>query len=316
MILAKERLGVITDPYTIVSEFPGKELVGKKYTPPFPFYTKKDFKGKNKAWKIYHAAYVSLSDGTGAVHLAPSYGAIDQELAEKEGIPLIHHVNENGRFGYEVEGFADMQVKPKGHHLDADKKIIEALIASNRLYKQETIVHSYPHCWRCDTPLLNYAASSWFVKVSSIKQKLVEENKKVGWVPDHIGTGRFNNLLETAPDWAISRSRYWGAPLPVWRNDKTGKVKVIGSIEELLSNTKRSGNRYIVMRHGEAKSNAEQFIDAGTMTDNRLTQKGKEQVRAAVESLKKEEIKEDEEAVDNEQLHVTKACKKCRQFNY
>jgi len=290
LILAKERLGVITDPYTIVSEFPGKELVGKKYTPPFPFYTKKDFKGKNKAWKIYHAAYVSLQDGTGAVHLAPSYGAIDQELAEKEGIPLIHHVNENGRFGYEVEGFADMQVKPKGHHLDADKKIIEALIASNRLYKQETIVHSYPHCWRCDTPLLNYAASSWFVKVSSIKQKLVEENKKVGWVPDHIGTGRFNNLLETAPDWAISRSRYWGAPLPVWRNDKTGKVKVIGSIEELLSNTKRSGNRYIVMRHGEAKSNAEQFIDAGTMTDNRLTQKGKEQVRAAVESLKKEEI--------------------------
>lgn len=290
LILAKDRLSVIAGTPTIVGEFPGKELVGKKYTPPFPFFTKKEFKGKSKAWRIYHADYVSVEDGTGAVHLAPSYGAIDQELAEREGIPLIHHVNADGLFTSEVEGFVGLPVKPKGHHQDTDKKIVEALQSSGRLYKQETIVHSYPHCWRCDTPLINYAASSWFVKVSGLKSKLIAENKKIGWVPEHTGTGRFNNLLEGAPDWAISRSRYWGAPLPVWRNSKTGKVKVAGSIGELLSLVKRSGNRYIVMRHGEARSNVESIVDSGTLTKNGLTETGKAQVKKTAQELRAQKI--------------------------
>jgi isoleucyl-tRNA synthetase len=287
LILAKDRLVVLGDAPKIISEFPGKDLVGKRYTPPFPFYTKKDLKGKNKAWKIYHADYVSMEDGTGAVHLAPSYGAIDQELAEREGIPLIHHVNADGRFAPEVEGFAGLQVKPKGHHQDADKKIVEALEAMGVLFKHDTIVHSYPHCWRCDTPLINYAASSWFVKVSALKQKLVAENKGVQWVPDHTGSGRFNNLLETAPDWAISRSRYWGAPLPVWRNEKTGKVAVVGSIDDLLSMTKKSGNTYVVMRHGEARSNVERFMNSDNTIENHLTERGRAVAKASVEAIAK-----------------------------
>jgi isoleucyl-tRNA synthetase len=290
LIVAKDRLSILEGEPTVVAEFPGKELVGKRYTPPFDFFTKKDFKGKNKAWKIYHAPYVSMEDGTGAVHLAPAYGAIDQELAEKEGIPLVQHVNADGRFTADVAGFENLPVKPKGRHQETDQKIVEALEAKGVLFKHETIVHSYPHCWRCDTPLLNFAASSWFVKVQDIKQKLLKENAKVSWVPSHVGTGRFNNLIESAPDWAISRARYWGAPIPVWRNEKTGEIRVVGSIDELLASTKRSGNRYFVMRHGEARSNVEGIINSDNSIENHLTEAGKEMVRDSAAGLAKEKI--------------------------
>lgn len=290
LIVAKDRLAVLGENPTTVAEFLGKELVGKKYTPPFDYFLQKDFKGKNKAWKIYHAPYVSMEDGTGAVHLAPAYGAIDQELAEKEGIPLIQHVSADGRFTTDVAGYENLPVKPKGRHQETDLKIVEALKEKGVLFKHETIVHSYPHCWRCDTPLLNFAASSWFVKVQSIKQKLLKENAKVAWVPSHVGTGRFHNLIESAPDWAISRARYWGAPIPVWRNSKTGEVKVIGSIDELLANVKRSGNRYFVMRHGEARSNVEGFINCDNSIENHLTEAGKAAVAESAAALARENI--------------------------
>jgi isoleucyl-tRNA synthetase len=167
-------------------------------------------------------------------------------LSLKEKLPFIQHVGIDGRFKKEVTDFAGEQVKPKDDpsnpsgqaHQKADVEIIKHLAHAGTLFAKEKIVHSYPHCWRCDTPLLNFAASSWFVKVTDLKEKLLAENKKIKWVPQEIGEGRFGKWLEGAKDWAISRSRYWGAPIPIWICKECEKTEVISSITEL---EKRSG---------------------------------------------------------------------------
>lgn len=274
----------------VVEKIPGKTLVGRKYTPPFDYFESELHKHKTHAWKVYHAPYVTLEDGTGIVHLAPAFGAEDLDLANKEKIPLIHHVTDEGKFNAQVKDFVGLPVKPKGNPRETDEKVTALLEERGRLYKKEIIKHSYPHCWRCDTPLLNWAATSWFVAVNKIKSKLASENAKVSWVPGHIGTGRFKNGIESAPDWAISRSRYWGAPLPVWRHTKTKQVKVAGSINELLSMVRRSGNRYFVMRHGQARSNVENIRDYTGIQDNRLTDTGRREAGNSAAELKKEHI--------------------------
>ncbi|PIT90910.1 isoleucine--tRNA ligase [Candidatus Kaiserbacteria bacterium CG10_big_fil_rev_8_21_14_0_10_49_17] len=286
VILAKERVvDVVGESAEIIEEVQGSELVGRAYQPPFDYFKNADIEGKEKAWQVYHAPYVTLEDGTGIVHLAPAYGAEDMALAQENGIPVVHHVAKDGTFMDFVRDFRGMQAKPKGDHQRTDSLIAENLKARGLLYKKEIINHSYPHCWRTDAPLLNYAMDSWFVKVTDFKDELVSENEKVHWVPSEVGEKRFGNWLKNARDWSISRRRYWGAPLPVWEK-KNGEAVVLGSVEDIKKYVKKSGNTYFLMRHGEAVSNATSIVSSGLTDKNPLTEKGKEQVRGAVENIK------------------------------
>ncbi|GAA0180781.1 isoleucine--tRNA ligase [Clostridium sediminicola] len=221
LILAKELLNIITDEYEIIREFKGEELLGLEYEQLFKFH-----EPDKKAFYVVHGDFVTLSDGTGIVHIAPAYGEDDNQIGKKYGLPLINLVNAEGKFVEEVEPWAGLFVKK------ADPKIIKYMEENGTLYKSEKFTHSYPHCWRCDTPLLYYPKDSWFVAMTTLRDKLVENNNKIHWYPDNIRTGRFGKFVENVIDWGISRDRYWGTPLPIWECD-CGHRECIGSREEL-----------------------------------------------------------------------------------
>jgi isoleucyl-tRNA synthetase len=303
LIIAKSRLeafaAVTKLPLKTLHEEKGTALVGRAYVPLFPYYASDEkLANRERGWKVYAASFVTAEDGTGIVHIAPAFGADDMELGQKERLPFIQHVHFDGTMKAEVKEFAGLPVKPKPSdddtqgHQKTDIEIIKYLAHAGALLAKEKLVHSYPHCWRCDTPLLNYAASSWFIKVTALKDRLVAANKKVRWIPDTIGQGRFGNWLLGAKDWAISRSRFWGAPLPVWRCEQCKKLEVVGSLAELKSHLNdprapQARNTYYVMRHGEAE-NVDLGIVANQPDKHGLVEAGKKQARESALKLKEE----------------------------
>lgn len=283
-ILAKEKLEEVfnNSEYEVISEFKGSELVGLSYEPLFNHYLKNNnLKNKENGWKIYSANFVNIETGTGIVHIAPAFGEDDLKMREDYKLPWIQHVGIDGKFKKELGLFSEMQVRKKDFHNEADIEVIKYLAGKSLLFSKLKIEHSYPHCWRCDTPLLNYATDSWFIETTKIKDELVAENLKINWIPENIGRKRFHNWLENTRDWAISRSRYWGAPLPIWENKTTGAIEIIGSLEELKAKTK-STNSFIFLRHGESESNIKHNISTIIGDDgDKLTDQGREQAKKA-----------------------------------
>jgi isoleucyl-tRNA synthetase len=229
--LAKARLAVVGDEYEVLDEKKGSELVGMEYEPLYPFLKNSapasQHAAFDKAYKVYAADFVSTEDGTGIVHTAVMYGADDFELGTRLGLPKHHLVNEDGTFSHNAGPFAGIFVKK------ADQPIMDDLQHRGLLFRHEVVEHTYPFCWRCKTPLLYYARDSWYIRMSQLKGDLIAENEKIHWEPEHIREGRFGEWLRELKDWAISRSRYWGTPLPFWECEKCKEFTVLGSVKEL-----------------------------------------------------------------------------------
>ncbi len=222
-ILAEARLEANFKEYEILDRFKGKTLKDQRYKPLFPYFADRQ---DEKSFRVLTDEFVSIEDGTGIVHMAPAFGEVDFFICQREGIEPVCPIDQNGRFTKEVPEYEGVFVK------DADKEIIRRLKTEKRVVNHTQVRHRYPFCWRSDTPLIYKAVRTWFVAVEKIKDKLIDNNTQIHWVPEHIKDGRFGKWLENARDWAISRNRYWGTPIPLWRSED-GEIRVISSVKEL-----------------------------------------------------------------------------------
>jgi isoleucyl-tRNA synthetase len=229
LILAKGRLSVIEGDCEVIETFKGKKLLGIEYERLFGYVPV-----ETKAFYVVEGEFVTTEDGSGIVHIAPAFGEDDSQIGKKYGLPALQPVNKSGEFTDEITDFRGEFVK------DADQNIMMNLKRRGLMFKKETITHSYPHCWRCNSPLLYYARSSWYIRTTDYAQRMIDLNNEINWVPPEVGTGRFGNWLAENKDWALSRDRFWGTPLPIWICQNCGTEKSIGSFAELAGGVWRT----------------------------------------------------------------------------
>ncbi len=289
----------VTPPYEsdkevrVVERASGKILEGLEYELLFRVPDEYSI-GSKPSYRVYGADFVSVKEGTGMVHIAPAFGEEDLDLVkslstgdiskgDKIGYPILQTVNPDGTMKKGIVGEGKF-VK------DADKEVIEDLSRRGLLLKAAPYEHDYPFCWRCQTPLLYYAKTAWWVRVSVLKEKLLRNNEKINWIPEHIKHGRFGEFLREVRDWAFSRERFWGTPLPIWECKKCETRDVMGSRDELAERAGKQKNRYLIMRHGEALLNVEGVASYALDGRHKLTFRGRVQAERAAKKFKKEKV--------------------------